>query len=150
MKTKKVYIFKYFIICIDIFLGFILCLNLLSLFSITPKNILSNSMYPTISVGDTVYVNKNIPYSNIQKGDIIAYQNGGIVIVHRVVDISNEGLITKGDNAEELDGNPINEGAYLGRVRHWMKSGSEFYELIGTWRFRIFSVFIIIITFFII
>jgi signal peptidase I len=62
------------------------------------------SMRPTLEVGDLVVVHA-VAYSNIQIGDVIVYSppipGGGCeteVIVHRVVNITSEGLITQGDN----------------------------------------------------
>lgn len=62
------------------------------------------SMRPTLEVGDLVIV-EAVPYTNIHLGDVIVFQppipGGGCsseVIVHRVVNITSEGLITQGDN----------------------------------------------------
>ncbi|MEE9525585.1 MAG: signal peptidase I [Candidatus Woesearchaeota archaeon] len=44
--------------------------------------------------------------SDIELGDIISYKAGSIVIIHRVVEIGNDGqwyAITKGDNNKEID-----------------------------------------------
>ena len=150
MKPKGIYLAKIIIFFIDLFLIFVLFLNTLHFFSISTKEILSASMEPIICTGDVVYINANVSYDNIKVGDIIAYQNGGMVVVHRVIGIEEDGLITKGDNTDESDINPVNEKMYLGRVKHWMKSGSDFYEFIGTGRFQIFSAVIILITFFIV
>jgi signal peptidase len=64
------------------------------------------SMLPTLEGGDLVVI-QNVPISQIHVGDIIVY-NGlcsalGESVVHRVVNITAAGLITKGDN------NPAND-----------------------------------------
>ena len=44
--------------------------------------------------------------SDIELGDIISYKAGSIVLIHRVVDIGNDGdwfAVTKGDNNKEVD-----------------------------------------------
>ena len=150
MKPKGICLAKIIIFSIDLFLIFVLFLNTLHFFSISTKEILSASMEPTISTGDVVYINSNISYDKIKEGDIIAYQSGNMMVVHRVIEVGEDGLITKGDNTDEYDMNPVNEKMYLGRVKHWMKSGSDFYEFIGTGRFQIFSAVIILITFIIV
>ena len=87
MKPKGIYLVKTIIFFIDLFLIFVLFLNMLHFFSISTKEILSASMEPTISTGDVVYINSNISYDKIKEGDIIAYQNGNMMVVHRVIEV---------------------------------------------------------------
>lgn len=47
----------------------------------------SNSMYPTINVGDSVLVKVIKDDTDIIEGDVIAYQLGEHVIVHRVKEV---------------------------------------------------------------
>jgi len=62
-----------------------------------------HSMLPTLEGGDLVVI-QGVPISDIHVGDIIVYDspcsNNGLSVVHRVVNITNAGLITKGDNSE--------------------------------------------------
>ena len=62
------------------------------------------SMRPTLEVGDLVIV-RVVPYSSIHDGEVIVFARpdayggcGSEIIVHRVVNITSEGLITQGDN----------------------------------------------------
>jgi signal peptidase I len=70
--------------------------------------VVSKSMVPTLQVGDLV-VAHSVPFSSIHVGQVIIYQRptpqgtcpnpGAIVIVHRVVAITDKGLlITQGDD----------------------------------------------------
>lgn len=67
--------------------------------------VVSNSMVPTLKVGDLVIV-MDVPFDSIQIGDVIVYVTpapsggcGGLVVVHRVVGFAADGgLITQGDN----------------------------------------------------
>ncbi len=61
-------------------------------------------MAPTLEVGDLVVIH-SVPYTSIHLGDVIVFARpdpgggcGSEVIVHRVVNITSEGLITWGDN----------------------------------------------------
>lgn len=63
-------------------------------------------MRPTLEVGDLVVV-VPIQYSSIHVGDVIVFARPAVgggctseVIVHRVVGITSEGLITQGDNRQ--------------------------------------------------
>jgi len=59
------------------------------------------SMLPTLEGGDLVVI-QPVPISDVHLGDIIVYNNlcstGGESVVHRVVQVTSAGLITKGDN----------------------------------------------------
>jgi len=55
-----------------------------------------DSMLPTIQPGSLVIVKSQPSYVN---GDIVAFVNsGGINIVHRIIEVTEEGYVTQGDN----------------------------------------------------
>lgn len=61
----------------------------------------SGSMTPTIAKYDLFFIN---PFStNPSIGDIIVFRSGDKWVVHRVVSITSEGYITKGDNNVATD-----------------------------------------------
>jgi signal peptidase I len=65
-----------------------------------------HSMLPTLEGGDLVVI-QSVPIDQIHVGDIVVY-NGlcsalGESVVHRVVNITSAGLITKGDNNANTD-----------------------------------------------
>jgi len=64
------------------------------------------SMLPTLEGGDLVVI-QSVPIDQIHVGDIIVYNGlcsaGGESVVHRVVNITAQGLITKGDNNARTD-----------------------------------------------
>jgi signal peptidase I len=64
------------------------------------------SMLPTLEGGDLVVI-QGVPISDVHVGDIIVYNNlcssGGESVVHRVVQTTSSGLITKGDNNQQTD-----------------------------------------------
>jgi len=65
-----------------------------------------HSMLPTLEGGDLVVI-QSVPLSDVKVGDIIVYgspcSSTGQSVIHRVVNITNEGLITKGDNNQRAD-----------------------------------------------
>jgi signal peptidase I len=85
-----------------------------------------HSMLPTLEGGDLVVI-QGVSINDIQKGDIIVY-NGlcssqGESVIHRVINVTNQGLITKGDNNPEPDqyrneiaNGPITQRCLEGRV----------------------------------
>ena len=65
----------------------------------------SNSMYPTLEINDIVIIRKANIY-NIN--DIITYIEGNkTLITHRIIDVVDTGVITKGDNNNIEDGKII-------------------------------------------
>ncbi len=78
--------------------------------------IMSGSMEQEISVEDAVLIKET---DNLQKGDIIAFQNGNSVTVHRIVNIKTEGnkklYQTKGDNNNIEDSNLVEQSRIKGK-----------------------------------
>ncbi len=74
--------------------------------------VLSGSMEPTYSVDDLIIVKEQADYV---LDDIVVYQDGGILVVHRIVDIDEEQVITKGDANNTTD-EPIEVSVIKGKV----------------------------------
>jgi len=74
------------------------------------------SMVPTFHPGHLLYLRPNA--SDISPGDVIVFDNpsGNIHTVHRVVSISDGGLITRGDNNRLTDLIPVLPDHLIGRV----------------------------------
>ena len=68
-----------------------------------------HSMLPTLEGGDLVVI-QNVPIGEVHVGDIVVYGSPcsayGESVVHRVVNITGAGLITKGDNNQYTDQYP--------------------------------------------
>ena len=89
----------------------------------------SNSMEPTISLGDVV-ITKSYKKEKIYTGDVITFKQDGEVITHRILKIedTNEGTVytTKGDNNNiedteqitysQIQGKSILTIPYLGKI----------------------------------
>lgn len=90
----------------------------------------SESMVPTLNVGDVVVLKKGpqSSFNDLKIGDIIVFHStdgGGRTIVHRIMQIYDDGeeriVRTKGDNNPvSYDGldYPIREGDYYGKVAY--------------------------------
>lgn len=72
---------------------------------IAPYAILSASMEPAIQTGSLIFVDTRD--RQVETGDIVTFSmsNGTdeVIVTHRIVGISDEGFITKGDNNENED-----------------------------------------------
>lgn len=74
--------------------------------------VVSNSMEPVLSVNDLIVLKKK---DNYQVGDIIVYKLNNELVVHRIVKINHDEIITKGD-ANEYEDKAINLNAVRGEL----------------------------------
>lgn len=65
--------------------------------------VLSGSMEPELSVNDLIIVTPRDEYS---VGDVVVYQTHGSLIVHRIIEITEDSVITQGD-ANNAPDDPI-------------------------------------------
>ncbi len=79
------------------------------------KYIRTGSMEPTLHVGAVVIVN---PHVKPDKGDIAMYETDSSEVIHRVMDINDDGsYMFKGDNVADPDiNNPVPRDAVTGPV----------------------------------
>ena len=91
-------------------------------------NVLSGSMEPTFSKGTLLIVKET---DDINTGDIIVYQSGSELIVHRIININQNQITTKGDannaadpvfDKTQIKGVVINWIPYLGSIANALKT----------------------------
>lgn len=78
--------------------------------------VLSGSMEPTFSAGDLIVVQET---DVLSVGDIVVYQSGGSLVVHRIIQAGEEAIITQGD-ANNVDDGVIQRSAVKGKVLFWI------------------------------
>ena len=74
--------------------------------------VLSGSMEPTIMVDELIIVKAE---ENYGVDDIVVYQHGKMLVVHRIVEMNGETAITRGD-ANNTNDEPIDVARIKGRV----------------------------------
>ncbi len=78
--------------------------------------VMSGSMEPTLKVDDLVFIKKT---KDIKVDDIIVFQSGNSLVIHRVIKIDGDGVTTKGD-ANNAEDEPIKlkdvKGVMVGRI----------------------------------
>ena len=67
--------------------------------------VLSDSMQPTFSNGDLVLVGSpgHLFADKVEPGNIVTYRRNEALITHRVVSVTGDTLVTKGDAMEDAD-----------------------------------------------
>lgn len=78
--------------------------------------VLSGSMEPEFSQGDLIVVKEADTYA---ANDIVVYQDGGSLVVHRIVGLNGETVTTKGDANSVVDA-PVSLSAIKGKVLFWI------------------------------
>lgn len=85
---------------------------------IRPAIVMSGSMEPAIHTGSMVLVDKN--EHDIKPRDIIAFESGGAVVVHRAIRVSEKGIVTKGDANDCRDPGIVSTEQLKGKVILWV------------------------------
>lgn len=85
-----------------------------SLFGYSMITVLSGSMEPEFSPGDSLIIRKQHGYT---AGDIVTYADQGAFITHRIVEKQENGYLTKGDANNAPDGRAVREDGIYGKVR---------------------------------
>ena len=88
--------------------------------------VLSGSMEPTIRIDDLIIVTEQDDY---RENDIIAYQSGSMVVVHRIIQVEPDTVITQGDANNAPDA-PIRKEMIKGKVVHWIPGAGRIARLL--------------------
>lgn len=91
--------------------------KLFKLIGFRTYTVLSGSMEPEFYPGDMV-VTKHKDKANINVNDIVTYRdNEGVIITHRIIEETDEGYITKGDNNNVKDAGILKAENIIGKVK---------------------------------
>lgn len=69
-------------------------------------------MAKTINIKDIVIIKIT---KEVNKNDIVTYFDGNVLITHRIIEMSNKNIVTKGDANNSKD-NPITKDQIVGKV----------------------------------
>jgi len=108
-----------FMACLFVFVGFIV-----GIFKYMPVAVMSNSMASIINRGDIVVIEKlnKQEVKQLKKYDIIEYNLDNSIIIHRIIEVEELSngevrFITKGDNNNVRDKDPVSEKQVIGKVK---------------------------------
>lgn len=90
--------------------------------------VLSGSMEPELQVGELIFVRQQDDY---RSGEVVVYQNGSSLVVHRVVQTDGVTVITRGDannapdapiDVSQIKGAVVGSIPYVGTVARWLRT----------------------------
>lgn len=142
IKKLKDFIFKILYVLILIYL----VIFIPSFWGHKPLVVISGSMEPTLHVGGILYY-EGININDFDKDDILVYQLNKHTISHRIVDITKNGFLTKGDNNKSIDTYEVEKQQVIGKGTNWSIPYIGYYaDFIYTHKYLLFiSVGVIII-----
>ena len=80
-------------------------------------SITSGSMWPELKIGDLILI-KYVDKKNLAIGDIIVFQKDGGFTIHRIIELNENTIKTKGD-ANIISDSPISYNTIIGRTVDW-------------------------------
>ena len=110
---KKVALAIFYSITLFILIFSLLSIFHVSLFGINFFKVVSGSMEPNLKINDVIIVKKT---NDLNVDDIITYKDkSGQYVTHRIVEINDNNIITKGD-ANNTNDNPITYDDVVGKL----------------------------------
>lgn len=83
-----------------------------------PLVVISGSMEPNLKIGGIIYYHEK-NYEDYEVGDVLVYRLNNDIISHRIYDITENGIITKGDANNTYDNFLVLENQILGEGTDW-------------------------------
>lgn len=85
-------------------------------YAVVPTSSMEGNQVDSFNAGDAVII-YNTPYEDLEVGDVIVYESitDGRLIIHRIIEETSDGFITKGDNNQTADTQIITPTAYKGK-----------------------------------
>lgn len=127
----------------DFFYYFLLALFLIMLvcflIGIKPYFVPTGSMEPNLHAKSLVFVNERFDYTELEIGDIIVYEReyDDLLIIHRIIEITDDGVYTKGDANPVADGICITPNIFIGKCIYVIPKLGAIFEPIHELRMMI-------------
>ena len=121
---------------------------LLYAFGVVPYVVLSGSMEPTIDTGSLCFINKHADIDSVKKDDIIAFKlRDGTLVTHRAVEITEDGIVTKGDNNDDVDSNKVKKENFVGKNLFWIPKAGYLVKAFQSTKGKIIIITAIVLLF---
>lgn len=100
-------------------------------------------MEPNLHADSLVFVNEKFDYEALEIGDIIIYERPSdeLLIIHRVIEITEDGVYTKGDANPVEDGICITPDIFIGKCVYVVPKVGKYMAPLHELRTTIFNFF---------
>lgn len=138
-----------------LFVAFVLSISILNIFSSPDRSgifgfrgytVISESMYPTLKVGEYIVI-KPVDTSKLAPKEIITFKDQNMLVTHRIVSIDQDKITTKGDNNPIQDTKQVEKKDVIGHFAFhipligylmiWLQNPLIFSIVIGLLFFRL-------------
>lgn len=142
-KIIMIVLIIFFIICFSsiVYQKKVLKNNMPNLFGFVGGTIVSASMEPNIMIGDYVIAKANGGYD---VSDVVLFKRGNAYIAHRVVEVHDDYIVTKGDNNETVDVD-IPKDTVVGPVVKVFSGLGSLFMLLSQYKILVFIIFVLIV-----
>ena len=83
------------------------------------------SMYPMFLPGRDEALIESVRADSCKKNDVVLYRrDSGILVLHRICRITDDGVYLVGDNQSEVEG-PLRSAQIIGRLTAFIRNGKE-------------------------
>jgi signal peptidase len=90
------------------------CSLMCQIIGLKPVVVLSGSMEPAIKTGSLAFIDTSD--RDVFVGDVISFRAGNLLVSHRVIEITEQGYKTKGDNNDVADAGIVKDSCVEGKI----------------------------------
>lgn len=102
------------VFCLSFLIGAVVGISYL--LGIRPAIAMSGSMEPVVHTGSVIMINEKYSYDDVKVNDVIAFELNGGLMCHRAIELTDEGIATKGDANENEDGITTTRENFRGKL----------------------------------
>lgn len=90
------------------------CSLMCQIMDLKPVVVMSGSMEPAIKTGSLAFIDTSDRM--VFEGDVISFRAGDLLVSHRVIEVTDQGYITKGDNNDVADAGIVKDSSVEGKI----------------------------------
>lgn len=105
------------------------CSLICQIAGLKPVVVLSGSMEPAIKTGSLAFIDTSD--RTVFQGDVISFKAGDMLVTHRVIEITDEGYRTKGDNNETADAGIVKDSSLEGKILFSIPGAGYFLKMVA-------------------
>ena len=94
-----------------------------------PVVVMSGSMEPAIETGSLAFIDTGD--REVFKGEVISFHTGGMLVTHRVIEVTDKGYRTKGDNNETADVGIVKDPSIEGKILFSVPGAGFFLKMVA-------------------